>query len=117
VWSIFKKRSQRGSVVPDQAELRRAMKHPVRGDFDTTVTQAGVSVTFKPTGSTYSFSRLADSAYIAPLGPVSFAGVRHAGGNTGDYPSDEVQDMAQRIASEFAKSVLVGLRRGGGQVD
>ena len=25
------------------------MKHPIRGDFDTAVTEAGVNVTFKPT--------------------------------------------------------------------
>jgi len=66
------------------------------------VTKAGVSVTFKPTNSTYSFHKLADSNVIARLGPVSFAGVQHAGRNTGDYPSDEVQDMAQQIALEHA---------------
>jgi hypothetical protein len=27
------------------------MKHPVRDDFDTAVTEAGVAVTFKPTNS------------------------------------------------------------------
>jgi hypothetical protein len=27
------------------------MKHPVTGDFDTAVTEAGVNVTFKPTKS------------------------------------------------------------------
>jgi len=31
------------------------MKHPVRSDFDTLVTDAGVSVTFKQTNSNYSF--------------------------------------------------------------
>jgi hypothetical protein len=34
-----------------------------------------------------------------------FAGVQHAGRNTEDYPADEVQDMAQRIASDFTASV------------
>jgi hypothetical protein len=29
------------------------MKHPVRSDFDTAVTEAGVSVTFKPTDTLY----------------------------------------------------------------
>jgi hypothetical protein len=66
------------------------------------VTKAGVSVTFKPTNSTYIFYRLADNNAIARLGPISFAGVQHAGRNTGDYPSDEVQDMAQQIASGHA---------------
>jgi hypothetical protein len=76
------------------------MKHPVRGDFDTAVTEAGVSVTFKPTNSIYSFYRLAESEDVARLGPVAKGPVRHAGpsGDTEDYPSDEVQDMAQRVA-------------------
>ena len=80
------------------------MKHPVRSDFDTLVTEAGVSVTFKQTSSIHSFYRLTDPNNIARVGPVSFAGVQHTGRGTGDYPSHEVQDMAQRIASEFAQS-------------
>jgi hypothetical protein len=60
------------------------------------VTAAGVSVTFRPTNSTYSFYRFAES------GALSLAGIQHAGQNTGDYPSDEVQDMAQQIASGLA---------------
>jgi hypothetical protein len=82
------------------------MKHPFRSDFHTVVTEAGVSVTFKPTNSIYSFYRLPDANDIARLGPISFAGVQHAGHNTEDYPPDEVKDMAQRIASEFGASVL-----------
>jgi len=83
------------------------MKHPVASDFDTSVTEAGVTVTFKPTNSIYSFYRLADTNDIARLGPVSLSRVRHAGpsGDTNDYTSDEVQDMAQRIAAEAAASV------------
>jgi hypothetical protein len=83
------------------------MKHPVRSDFDTAVSEAGVNVTFKPTNSIYSFYRLAESEDIARLGPVSLERVRHAGpsGDTEDYPSEEVQDMAQRIASEVGASV------------
>ena len=83
------------------------MKHPVRGNFDTAVTEAGVNVTFKPTNSIYSFYRLAESEDIARLGPVSLERVRHAGpsGDTEDYPADEVQDMAQRIASDVDASV------------
>ena len=65
-----------------------------------------MKVTFKPTNSVYSFHRLADSHDVARLGPLSFAGAQHAGHNTEDYPADEIQDMAQRIASEFAGSVL-----------
>jgi hypothetical protein len=76
------------------------MKHPVRSDFDTAVTEAGVTVTFKPTNSIYSFYRLAESE--DGLGPVSLERVRHAGpsGDTEDYPSDEVQDMAQRVPTD-----------------
>jgi hypothetical protein len=63
------------------------MKHPVTGDFDTAVTEAGVNVTFKPTNSIYSFYRLAESEDVARLGPVSLEPVRHAGpsGDTEDY--------------------------------
>ena len=83
------------------------MKHPVRSDFDTAVTDAGVAVTFKPTNSIYCFYRLTESEDIARLGPASPGTVRHAGpsGDTEDYPSDEVQDMAQRIASDVGASV------------
>jgi hypothetical protein len=52
------------------------MKHPVRSDFDTAVTEAGVNVTFKPTNSIYSFYRLAESEDIARLGPVSLSDTR-----------------------------------------
>ena len=83
------------------------MKHPVRGDFDTAVTEAGVNVTFKPTNSIYSFYRLAESKDIARLGAVASGPVQHVGptGDTEDYPADEVQDMAQRIASDVGASV------------
>jgi putative component of membrane protein insertase Oxa1/YidC/SpoIIIJ protein YidD len=40
------------------------MKHPARSDFHTVVTAAGVSVTFKPTNSTYSFFRLAKTGAL-----------------------------------------------------
>ena len=80
------------------------MKHPAREDFDTFVTEAGVSVTFKQTNSIYNFCRLTDPKNIERVGPVSFAGVQHARRGTRDYPSDEVQDMAQSIAAEFARS-------------
>ena len=103
MWNIFKKRAQRGPQ--GQAKLQHAMKHPVRSDFDIVVTEAFVRVTFKRTNSIYSFYRLIDANDIARLGPVSFVSVQHAGRGTEDYPSDEVQDMGQRIASQFATSV------------
>ena len=71
-----------------------AMKHPVRTDFHTVVTAAGVSVRFKPTNSVYSFCRFAET------GVLSLAGVQHAGRDTDDYHPDEVRHMAQQIASE-----------------
>ena len=51
------------------------MNHPVRNDFDTAVTEAGVTVTFKPTNSIYSFYRLAESEDIARLGLISLGRV------------------------------------------
>jgi hypothetical protein len=83
------------------------MKHPGRSDFDTAVTEAGVTVTFKPTNNIYSFYRLADSDHVARLDPVSWERVRQTSesGDTGDYPSDEVQEMAQQVATEVAASV------------
>jgi len=83
------------------------MKHPVRNDFDTAVTEAGVTVTFKPTKSIYGFCRLADGGDVARLGPVSLDRVGHAGagGDTEGYPPEQVQEMAQRIALEVAASV------------
>jgi hypothetical protein len=88
------------------------MKHPVESDFNTSVIEAGVTVTFKPTNSIYSFYRLADTEDIAPLGPVSPGRVRHAGPteDTGDYAPDEVQDMALRIASEAASAIWSAVR-------
>jgi hypothetical protein len=87
------------------------MKHPCRSDFHTVVTEAGVSVTFQPTNSVYSFHWLADADDIERLGSISFAGVLHAGQKTEDYSPDKVQDMAQRIASEFVGSVWFQERR------
>jgi hypothetical protein len=80
------------------------MKHPLRADFDTLVTEESVIVTFTQTNSRYSFHRLTNPNNIARVGPVSFAGVQHLGRGTGDYSSDEVQNMAQHIAAEFALS-------------
>jgi hypothetical protein len=83
------------------------MKHPVRSDFDATVTEMGVSVTFKPTSRTYSFVRLPDAHDIARLGPVSTGGIPHGepSADTKDYDPDEIQDVAHRVASDVAASV------------
>jgi hypothetical protein len=84
------------ALSPISPLIANAMKHPSRSDFHTVVTAAGVSVTFKPTNSTYSFFRFAET------GALSLAGIQHAGRDTDDYPSDEVQDMALQIASGHA---------------
>jgi hypothetical protein len=81
------------------------MKDLVRNDFHIVVTEVGVSVTFKPTDSVYSFNRLAGANDVGRLGPISFAGVLHAGHNTGNYSADKIQETAQRIAAEFVGSV------------
>jgi hypothetical protein len=76
------------------------MKHPTPSDFTVDVSEADVSVVFKPSDSHYSFSRLADPKDIAQYGPLSrSSSVRHgATGDTGDYPSDEVAQLALTLA-------------------
>jgi hypothetical protein len=64
------------------------------------VTKTGLSVTFKPTNSTYSF--VTDVPVIARLGPVSFIGVQHERRNTEDYKSTEVEALARQVAAEYA---------------
>ena len=85
------------------------MKHPVANDIDASVTEAGVTVTFKPINSIHNFYRLANNDDIARLGPVSLARVRPAGptGDTGNYAPNEVQDMAKRIAADAWTALLV----------
>jgi hypothetical protein len=82
-----------------RAESRASeIKHPVKTDFHTVVSKAGVNVTFKPTNSIYNF--VTDTPVTARLGEFSFLGVEHVGRNTEVYDSDEVRDMALQIASE-----------------
>jgi hypothetical protein len=64
-----------------------------------------VVVTFQPTNSIYSFYRPADSDDIARLGHVSLGSIAGPSGDTNDYASDEVQAMAQRIATETAAAI------------
>jgi hypothetical protein len=77
-----------------------AIRCPVKSDFHTVVAKTGLSVTFKPTNSTYIF--VTDNSAIAGLGPVSFVGVQHARRSTEDYKSVEVEVMARQIATEYA---------------
>jgi hypothetical protein len=76
------------------------MKHPSPSDFIVNVEESNVSVIFKPSDSYYSFGRLADPEDIARYGPLSQSpNVRHAKtGDTGDYPSEEVAQMAHSLA-------------------
>jgi len=101
---VFRRRRRRAE--PSASPI----KHPLIGDFDTVVTKAGVNVTFKPTNSTYIFHRRVDTNVTARLGPVSYVGVEHPGRDTEDYPRDEVQNMAQQIASEHVPDILVSGR-------
>jgi hypothetical protein len=85
------------------------MKHPIKDDFAVEVLEAGggVEVLFKPTRSYYTYSRLADPNDIKRFGPLSQGpNVRHAGptGDTGDYRSDQVEQMAYSLASDAAKA-------------
>jgi hypothetical protein len=82
------------------------MKRATEADFDIKLSEAGVTAIFKPTNSHYSFNRLVEPRDVAQYGPLSpDARVRHAGptGDTGDYDSRQVQQMAFVLASLAAK--------------
>jgi hypothetical protein len=93
---LLRRRRRAAAAEPSASPI----KHPLISDFDIVVTKAALNVTFKPTKSTYIFHRRVDTNVTARLGPVSCVGVEHAGHDTEDYPRDEVQNMAQQIASE-----------------
>jgi len=76
----------------------KSMKHPTPSDFIVKVEESQVSVIFKPSNSDYCFGRLVDPEDIARFGPLS-SPVRHGNtGDTGDYPSEEVMQMAHSLA-------------------
>lgn len=83
------------------------MKHPIEKDFKVEKSDAAVVVTFEPTKSIYTFYRLANPDDIAKHGPILTEPdiIRHSGktGDTGDYPSDEVQRMAHRLAVQAVR--------------
>jgi hypothetical protein len=64
------------------------------------VQESHVSVLFKPSDSHYGFGRLADPEDIARYGPLlQSPNVRHGNtGDTGDYPPEEVAQMAHSLA-------------------
>jgi hypothetical protein len=78
------------------------MKRPTETDFKTAVSDAAVTVTFLPTKSTYTFYRLADPKDIKQYGPIMPEpdNAHHGGptGDTDDYLSHEVQQMAHHLA-------------------
>ena len=77
---------------------------PLREDFDVVVRASGVDVTFKPTQSEYSFSRLVNAEDIERYGPISDVPRHAATGNTGRYDTAEVAQMAFDLASSAAKA-------------
>jgi hypothetical protein len=80
--------------------VRKFMKHPSPSDFTVEAKEAHVSVIFKPSDSHYNFGRLADPEDIARYGPLSrSSNVRHRKtGDTGEYPENEVAQMAHTLA-------------------
>jgi hypothetical protein len=75
------------------------MKHPTPSDFIVNVKESHVSVIFKPSNSDYYFGRLVDPEDIARFGPLSSPNVKQKNtGGTGDYPSEEVAQMARSLA-------------------
>src|SRR5215470_12421615 len=85
-------------------ETGKSMKHPTPSDFIVNVQESHVSVIFKPSDSYYSFGRLADPEDIARHGPLSRSpNARHTKtGDTGDYPSEEVAQMAHTLVKREA---------------
>jgi hypothetical protein len=71
-------------------------------DFDVQIREGGVDVTFRPTESHYSYGLLVDPDDIARLGPLSRSpNTQHHAktGDTGEYPSGDVEATAFRLAS------------------
>jgi hypothetical protein len=71
-------------------------RHAVESNFYANVSDNGIEVTFAPTRSLYTFSRVASESDAILPDPL----VNHLGrtGNTGDYDPTEVQAMAYRVA-------------------
>jgi hypothetical protein len=82
------------------------IKRPTESDFEVQRLEATVVVNFKPTRSEYTFYLLADPTDIARQGgPVSKPPlIRHAEtGDTGEYPSAEVDALATKLAEKAMK--------------
>jgi hypothetical protein len=91
--------SSRGNWVTEDT-----LKSPAEADFDVSVEESGAYVIFKPTNKHYSFYRLADAEDVERHGPLSLSSVRHSGksGDTAEYISHEVQEIAVRLATSAA---------------
>jgi hypothetical protein len=87
---------------PTGSEATPMIRHPIESNFYVNVSEADVEVTFAPTRSQYTYSRLVE-ADLGLLSPSPL--VRHAGrnGDTGDYEPQEVQAMAYRVALATAR--------------
>jgi hypothetical protein len=83
------------------------MKHPTPSDFIVEAKEAHVSVIFKPSDSHYNFGRLADPEDIARYGPLSRPSnvIHRKTGDTGEYPENEVAQMAHTLAVKAATTV------------
>jgi hypothetical protein len=74
------------------------MKHPTPSDFTVEMTETHVNVIFKPSGRHYTFGRLVDPEDIAHYGPLSRGSETTGTSEGGEYPEDEVAQMARRLA-------------------
>jgi hypothetical protein len=76
-------------------------RHPVESNFYVNVSDNEIEVTFAPTRSLYTFSRVTSQSNAILPDPS----VRHLGrkGDTGDYAPTEVQAMACRVALATVK--------------
>jgi hypothetical protein len=85
-------------------------KHPIEANFYTNVSGDAVEVTFAPTRSRYTYSRLVES----DLGLLSPSPLAHAGrsADTGGYVPEEVQAMAYRVALATARRLRRSAPRG-----
>jgi hypothetical protein len=80
-------------------------RHPIESNFYASVSDTEIEVTFAPTRSLYTFSRVTSESNAVLPDPV----VRHLGkkGNTGDYTPADVQAMACRVAVATLKRLRV----------
>ena len=75
------------------------MEHPTPSEFIVEVDEGHVSVTFKPTDSSYSFGRLADPEDIRATGHSRVPEYEpRKTGDTGSYSPEEVAQMAHSLA-------------------